>query len=45
MSLLEAQNLKVHFPVKPGPLPRQSGFGRAGGVISRVPERARGNGF
>jgi hypothetical protein len=45
MLLLEVQNLKVHFPIKPGPLPRQSGFGRAGGVFSRVRERARGNGF
>ncbi|MEK7706633.1 MAG: hypothetical protein AAB380_01380 [Verrucomicrobiota bacterium] len=29
-------NLKVHFPVKHGPSPRQSGFGHAGGVFSRV---------
>ena len=36
MSLLEVQNLKVHFPVKHGPSPRRSGFGRAGGVFSRA---------
>src|SRR6266704_3136936 len=35
MSLLEVQNLKVHFPVKHGPSPRRSGFGHAGGLFSR----------
>jgi oligopeptide transport system ATP-binding protein len=36
MSLLQIQNLKVHFPVKHEPSPRRSGFGHAGGVFSRV---------
>jgi hypothetical protein len=36
MSLLEVENLKVHFPLKHGPLPRRSGFDHAGGMFNRV---------